>query len=85
MKAYSDNKTVYISDFIKQKHKKRRGNSLEFSYLQLMHYVSTAERQIVKLSSKYVSTYILSTMIKQKKQLHKGILLLYKVLSAENK
>ena len=50
MKAYSDRKTVYISDFIKQKHKQRRVK-------QLMQYVSTAERQIVKLSSKDISNY----------------------------
>ena len=31
MKAYSDNKTVYIMDFIKYKHKKAELNSLEFS------------------------------------------------------
>ena len=28
MKAYSDNKTVYISDFIKYKYKKRRVKQL---------------------------------------------------------
>ena len=28
MKAYSDNKTIYISDFIKQNHNKRRGKQL---------------------------------------------------------
>ena len=45
MKAYSDYKTVYISDFIKQNLIiKEELNSLEFSYLQLTHYVSTAEK-----------------------------------------
>ena len=29
-----------------------------------MHYVSTAERQLIKLSSKYVSNYNLSITIK---------------------
>ena len=40
MKAYSDNKTAYISDLIKQKHKKE-----EFSCLYAMYCVSTTERQ----------------------------------------
>ena len=66
MKAYSENKTVYISDFIKFKHKKRRVNSLKFSYLYLMHYVSTAERQIIKFSYSYVSNFNLSSMTKYK-------------------
>ena len=39
-------------------------NSLEFSFLQLMHYVNTTEMQIIKLSSKDVSNYNLSIMIK---------------------
>ena len=33
MKAYSDNKTIYISDFIKQKHKKRRVKQLRIQLL----------------------------------------------------
>ena len=33
MKAYPNNKTVYISDFIKCKHKKEELNSLEFQFL----------------------------------------------------
>ena len=33
MKVYSDNKTVYISDFIKQKHKKRRVKQLRIQLL----------------------------------------------------
>ena len=33
MKAYSDNKTVYISDFIKWKHKKRRVKQLRIQLL----------------------------------------------------
>ena len=33
MKAYSDNKTGYISDFIKQKHKKRRVKQLRIQLL----------------------------------------------------
>ena len=33
MKAYPNNKTVYISDFIKQKHKKRRVKQLIFQCL----------------------------------------------------
>ena len=33
MKAYSDNKTVYISDFIKQKRKKRRAKQLRIQLL----------------------------------------------------
>ena len=57
MKAYSDYKTVYI----KQKHKKRRVK-------QLMHYVSTAERQIIKFSSKDISKFNLGTTIKAKGQ-----------------
>ena len=56
MKAHSDNKAIYIRDFIKQNHNKRR-------FKQLMHYVSTTERQLIKLSSKYISNYNLSIMI----------------------
>ena len=33
MKAYSDNKTVYISDFIKYKYKKRRVKQLRIQLL----------------------------------------------------
>ena len=33
MKAYSDHKTVYISDFVKQKHKKRRVKQLRVQLL----------------------------------------------------
>ena len=46
MKAYyPNNKTVYISALIKQKHQKKELNNLEFSCLQAMYYVSTTERQ----------------------------------------
>ena len=47
-----------------------------------MHYVSTAERQIIKLSYKYISSYNLSTRVKAEGQLYKGMLLYLKWLSA---
>ena len=60
MKAFPDNKTVYINDFIKQKHKKRRINQFRVFFLQLTYYVSTTERQIIKLSYKYISYFNLN-------------------------
>ena len=50
-----------------------------------MHYVSTAERQIIKLSHKHISNYNLSIMTIAENQLRKVILLLHKVLSTWNK
>ena len=44
--------------------RKKELNSLEFSYLYLIHYVITAERQIIKLSFKHVSNSNLSIKIK---------------------
>ena len=48
------------------KHKKEELINLRFSFLQLTHYVSTTERQIIKLSFKYMGTFNLSSMIKYK-------------------
>ena len=59
-----NNKTVYINDFIKQKYQKEELSSLEFDYLQLMCYVSTMERQIIKLRSNYVISSNLSIRVK---------------------
>ena len=50
-----------------------------------MHYVSTTEKQIIKLSSKYISNLSLYSMIKAEGQLHKGTLLLHKVLYSSSK
>ena len=46
--------------------RKEELNSLEFSFLWLMHYVNTTERQIIKFSSKDVGNYNLGITIKQK-------------------
>ena len=42
MKAHSDNKTVYISDFIKQKHKKRRAKQLRVQLLIALYTIVTS-------------------------------------------
>ena len=49
-----------------------------------MHYVSTAERQIIKLSYKYISNFNLSSMIKCK-AIYKDILFYLKWLSTRDK
>ena len=43
-----------------------------------MRYVSTTERQVIKLSLKDISTSNLSIMIKAEEQSYKGILLYLK-------
>ena len=52
--------------------RKEELSSLEFNLLQLIHYVSITERQIIKLSSKHVSNYNLSIMIKAESNYIKG-------------
>ena len=56
MKAYSDNKTVYISDFIKQKHKKRRVK-------QLIHYKYSKKTNEASLAIN-ISSFNLSVTVK---------------------
>ena len=46
-------KVIYMSDGIKWKHKKEELINLRFSFLELIYYVRTTERQVIKLSSKY--------------------------------
>ena len=43
---YSDDKTIYIKDLTKRKHKKRRVKQLRVQFIVTRTYISTAEKQM---------------------------------------